>query len=334
MDNREFNRIGMQPDTYPESALRRIRRTLDSIGSPATRLIDKVLETGYLEPPSGSKKHGWYRVNLTEKEQRQVYEGLKRARDELSKLIDHNFPNKQTKELELLDRHIFQWEDTMEEEAIPVYYDLRESDLSQFQAFIFDHEVSIHHDCWYHDYTMRIDYDAVRNAELFIELFKNSGILRDRFSPAQLEQGCWAMLGSGFKGNLHMLIWDSNLATPVKERLIESMFDLYANLFSSKPFGYADGQWWDDLAYNFNPMQIADPQGNEEHRRIQNAMFRTLTRILELDSEDCQSCALHGLNHVLHPETQSVVDAYLRKHPELTEQERALALACARGESQ
>lgn len=110
------------------------------------------------------------------------------------------------------------------------------------------------------------------------------------------------------------------------------MFDLYAGLFSSNALDTKCEMWWDPLAYDFNPMKRADPQTNVEHRRIQDAMFRTLIRILELESPNCQRGALHGLNHVFHPDTKTVIDTYLRRHPNLTEEMREYAIACSRGE--
>jgi len=218
--------------------------------------------------------------------------------------------------------------------AREIYIDIRNADLDEFERFIFDHDVPENgQPAWNNNVDLRIDYDECRNAELFGQLFAESGRLPKRYSDRQIEQGCLCMCAGGFDGSVSDLIWTVELAVTAQERLIHSMFDLYANLFSSDPCGHACMMWWDPLAFPFNPMKDADPATNDGHRRIQNAMFETLSRILTLDSENCQFAALHGLNHVLHPDTEAVIKAYIDKHPDLSDPDRNYAWACARGEA-
>lgn len=343
MDLREYDHIAQQPDTWPRSTLRKMRRALESIGSSGAPLIDKILRTGYLEPPLEYKYHGFYRIILTRDEQEHILKGLERARDELAARVESPLAKDLQDELVFRRRYVDGWIRTMTEEPIPweiakarqVYFDLRHADLLQFQAFIFDHAVPerTHDENWYFDSNLWIDYDEEINADLFMKLFKGSRELLDKYPRGQIEQGCWAMMSDGLDGDVHQLIWDSKIDTQTKERLIESMFDLYANLFSTDPLETAGFMWWDSLAYDFNPMNRADPEGNEEHRRIRDAMFRTLTRILQLEPLACQRAALHGLNHVLHPDTETVIDEYLAKSTELTEDDRKYALACSHGKA-
>jgi len=221
------------------------------------------------------------------------------------------------------------WENA---KASQPYFDLRTADSGDFTAFVFDHEVAANHDAlWYFDSNLWIDYDTRRTALLFAELFAQSGALPSRYSKAQLEQGCWAMISSSLECSVHGLIWRNGLDIERKEALIGSIFQLYANLFMNTALDTACEMFWDALAYEFNPMKRAAPDTNEEHRRIQLAMFSTLVRILGLDSRACQNAALHGLNHVMHPNTGAVVAQYLASHPELTPEERDYADACARG---
>ena len=345
MDWREYEHICEQPDTFSRCTLRNMRRALESVGSSAAPLIDKILQTGYLEPPADYKHHGCYRITLTDPtddEVTHIITELERARDELETQVDSLSTKELQDELRGRRQYVRSWIRAAIREPIPwqdaktqqTYFDIRQADLRQFESFIFDHDTPERREDgkWYFGSLIWIDYEEEKNAELFMELFKESRNLLKKYSKDQLEQGFWAMVPlGGLEGGVYELIWDSKLCVHTKERLIESMFDLYANLFSSDPLDNACMMWWDSLAYDFNPMKEADPEGNEEHRRIRDAMFRTLTRILQLESPACQRAALHGLNHVLHPDTESAINEYLSKHPELAKEDREYALICSRG---
>lgn len=49
-------------------------------------------------------------------------------------------------------------------------------------------------------------------------------------------------------------------------------------------------------------------------QQIMDAMLETLTRILNLDDERCQDCALHGLNHLNHPQRAQTVQNFIDLH--------------------
>ncbi|WP_227429401.1 hypothetical protein [Psychrobacter sp. I-STPA6b] len=51
--------------------------------------------------------------------------------------------------------------------------------------------------------------------------------------------------------------------------------------------------------------------------RIDNVMFATLNKILQLDSKECQYGALHGLNHLQHPDTKTSIDQYIATQADL-----------------
>jgi hypothetical protein len=63
---------------------------------------------------------------------------------------------------------------------------------------------------------------------------------------------------------------------------------------------------------------------------MQDVMLETLADILFLDSQFCQTAALHGLGHLHHPETQALIQRYRADHPSLTEAQKEYALAAAR----
>ncbi|MEL6839503.1 MAG: hypothetical protein AAFP85_09435 [Pseudomonadota bacterium] len=205
--------------------------------------------------------------------------------------------------------------------------------MSEFLNFVFDHEVRpVGSDkTWYHQFDLDIHYDPYHNAELFTCVFLDARSLLDSYEKSKLEQGFWAMTGAGFDGNLNDIIWESSIAIGAKEKLISSMYYLYRDLFSQEPFGETCEMWWDALAYEINPMKRVDTINNTEHRRIQSAMFETLAKILDLDQHHCQFAALHGLNHVFHPETDDLIKNFVKSHPDLTDLEVEYATACANG---
>jgi hypothetical protein len=65
---------------------------------------------------------------------------------------------------------------------------------------------------------------------------------------------------------------------------------------------------------------------------MQDVMFLTLSDILALDSTICRGAALHGLGHLHHPDTDQLVQRYLRQNPALSSEARDYALAAARFE--
>ena len=85
------------------------------------------------------------------------------------------------------------------------------------------------------------------------------------------------------------------------------------------------------LAYDFYDTELRN-RHNEETRIIQDAMFCTLKKILELESEYCQEAALHGLGHLRHPETKIAIEAYLRKNSRLSKEQKKYAKACITGD--
>ena len=62
---------------------------------------------------------------------------------------------------------------------------------------------------------------------------------------------------------------------------------------------------------------------------MQDVMFETLARILELDSPRCQGDALHGLGHLHHPETEQLVERYIASYPAIAPEQKKYALAAA-----
>jgi hypothetical protein len=334
MDLREYAHIESSPDTFPKSTLKDIKGILREIGSPYGGLIDRVLAQGYIKPPKAYKWHGYYRIVLTDNEKQMVLDELARAKSMLSGDTDRDWH---------LNQYVDYWKRCIEEKSVPYeeavktqqYYDLREAALEDFQDFLFSHNVPDRHEeagAWFHDFRMWIEHDQHKDVELYRDLFRHSAELLERYTKAQLEQGFWGVMSGISDVCLDDLIWHSDLDISSKEKLIRSIYDLYANLFVVEPLRHTCHMWWDSLAYGFHPMGRHSRENSEEERRIQDVMFQTLVRILELDDDECQCAALHGLGHVQHPETKKTIAKYLRKHPDISEDLKEYATACIGGD--
>lgn len=47
-----------------------------------------------------------------------------------------------------------------------------------------------------------------------------------------------------------------------------------------------------------------------------DAIYQTLSRILDINHRGCQWCALHGMGHLYHPLKRDAVQSYLNLHRE------------------
>ncbi len=339
MDLREYDHISKSPDAFPRSTLLIIGNILEAIDSPAKGLIEKVLREGYIEPPKEYKWHGCYRLVLSPEELQSVLNELARARHEpaAAQVVDNG-------DARYIGQFYEYWKRAIDEPSVPydeavkdqIYYDLRNATLDEFTDFIFGHEVAGESEDatpWYHDPNLWIDYHVHRHVRLYSELFAASRELLDKYSNDQLEQGAWAMMGPSFEGSVSELLWGGEITIEEKEALVTSMYQLYCNLFAVDDLDTSCNMWWDALAYDYHPMKLRSQNSSEEDRRIQNAMFDTLGKILKLDSEACRYAALHGLNHVQHPGTKKLINDHIISNPDADETYRRYAMACMRGEA-
>jgi len=206
-------------------------------------------------------------------------------------------------------------------------YDIRDASFEDFVTFLFAHDVApSRENPWYRH--AEVDYDPGRVVSYYIRLFSAPRCLRSRFSAAQLEQGFWAILGGILGCSVRDVIWDRTIPFEVRADCVRSMADLYAQLFVEVPLETSSNMWWDSLAYDWHCGNRARANGGED-RSMQDVMFTTLGRILDMPSETCQTAALHGLGHLHHPDTSELVQSYLAKNPSITPDLRDYALAAA-----
>lgn len=190
---------------------------------------------------------------------------------------------------------------------------IRLSDLpfEQFVDYIFEHPVT--NPAWYQtdkgDFTFGSGKVIVQD---LIDLFRQPEFLFDKYSFEQLEQGFWFVSGWLCLVRFRGLLWEKRIALELREELVRSMFELFSRFFAVNALENICFMWWDIIAYGYY-MENGKPE-DEDGAKIQQAMFETLRRILELDSEDCQKSALHGLGHLKHPETEKTINDFLRRY--------------------
>lgn len=206
---------------------------------------------------------------------------------------------------------------------------LRGRDLESVTDFIFDHPVPEDPDAkgWY--WNVDLTFDPREQVAHLTAIFRNASDLRSRYSPEQLEQGFWYLI-SGADGGICDLIWNPAVHWAARAELIDATVALYRDLFAVDPLDSSSHMFWDGIAYDYF-CGICDPEKNAEDRRVQDAMFAALLQILSLDSLPCQRAALHGLGHLRHPQTEKAVQDFLDRNPNLSEDDRAYARACAKG---
>ena len=193
--------------------------------------------------------------------------------------------------------------------------DLNNYSFEEWLGFVFDHPVE--EPPWFFSTEWEGRPEIV--LKYVIELFKNPGILLDRYSVEQIEQGFWFLLGAF--GEVSNWIWDNRISWKLREETIRQMVTVFENLFTKVRFDQICYMWW-DLLRNFddNP----DPKASE-------AILDALATILHFDKTECQMSALHGLNHLKHPRRKEVIQSFLDSHPNLDEEWKTFALDAMEG---
>jgi hypothetical protein len=214
--------------------------------------------------------------------------------------------------------------------------DITQFSFDEFITFMFQRKVqdkTKKWDPWY--WHTNVVFDPQRICTYYLRLFNASGLLLERFSRAQIEEGFWAILSPGnLECSVHDLIWNTDLPLENREECVRSMFFVYRDLFSIDPLETATYMWWDTLCWDLWHRGKRDRLRGGEDLSMQDVIFATLVEILALDSEDCQIAALHGLGHLHHPATGEAIQNYLVRYPSLSDKRREYALAAARFEVQ
>jgi hypothetical protein len=179
--------------------------------------------------------------------------------------------------------------------------------------------------------------DPERVIEYMTRLFSNFSILSP-YSTAQINQGVWTMFGPDFK--LHHYLYDPRFSIEDRVNCIRSMYEVYAGFVSQSETEEVEScfyMWWDIIGESFwirlhhetssdefiEILKLKDQEPDRfydvsrldsDERAILDAMFETLSNVLQLDDERSQICAVHGLGHLHHPAVRRVVQEYIDKN--------------------
>jgi hypothetical protein len=210
--------------------------------------------------------------------------------------------------------------------------DIRGFSFDEFVAFIFDRDVSTEltgKDHWY--WHVEVQFDAARIAGYYQQLFEKPEFLLERFSRPLLEEGFWAVHGPNLDCAVSQIVVDEALPLSIRKACIHSMAELFRRLFAKDAFDTSVNMWWDSLCYDWHSGNRIREKGGED-LELQDIYFETLTEVVWIDSDTCQTAALHGLGHLHHPGTKALVDQFIAEHPSITTDLRDYALAAARFE--
>jgi hypothetical protein len=210
--------------------------------------------------------------------------------------------------------------------------DIRGFSFDEFVAFVFDRDVSTESkgkDYWY--WHVEVNFDAARIVGYYQKLFERPEFLLERFSRTQLEEGFWAVHGPNLDCAVSQIIDDDELLLSIRKACIRSMTELFRRLFAKDAFDTSVDMWWDSLCYDWHCGNRIRERGGED-LELQDTYFETLAEVLWIDSDTCQTAALHGLGHLHHPRTKELVDRFIAEHPSITADLKAYALAAGRFE--
>lgn len=178
---------------------------------------------------------------------------------------------------------------------------------------------------------VEVELDAKKICAYYVRLFREPEFLLSRFTKQQLEGGFWSIMGYTHEWSAGNIIDYSDAPLSSRKECIESMATLFERLFANEPLETSVHMWWDSLCYAWHCGNRSRERGGEDSE-LQDIFFRTLAKVLAVDSWICQGAALHGLGHLHHPSTAELVDRFVEEHPSLTKEQVAYAHAAARFE--
>lgn len=201
-------------------------------------------------------------------------------------------------------------------------YDITEASFDEFVDFLFTHHA--YEGIWELD---PLNFDPTKSVLLYIQLFNEPAFLFQKFNREQLEKGFWVVQSCNLEIAIGHLISTTDIPLDLRLDFIRAIYPLYKYFFAVDALENSAIMWWDGLISDYKSRRSLA----QEDTAIRDTMFETLSQILTLDSPSCQGAALHGLGHLQHPMTESLIHHYLSIHPELDEGIRIYALACVTG---
>ncbi len=234
-------------------------------------------------------------------------------------------------------KHIPHWQQFIHHYCMhSLEYDLRDITLNTFMDFVFDHYPRLQHDreAFRWEKHAEVFFNPSELVHMYTEMFKNAGLIAERYNIDQIEQG-FGMLGIRGWANwtIGCVLTDVSSAMEDAEDCIHAMYELFAQLFL-KPYYTDIGYMWWDIGYGVceNPTAKRPERTKEDKQRLFQASFDTIVKVLKMPQLSCQEAAIHGLGHSRHPDKERVLQEYLRDNPDLPCRLSDYALAAIRGE--
>ena len=199
-----------------------------------------------------------------------------------------------------------------------LYADIRSYSFNEFVDFLFDRPLQPESEdrsrSWF--FNTQVSFDPARVCEYYVRLFRQPSFLIDHFSREQLEQGFRATTRRSLSCSAKCIIWNTDLPFQARAECVKSMFYLFPAVFSIDPLGFNASMWWDAFCFDWECGIKRRARGGED-LKMQDVLFETLSEVLTLDSAICRGSALHGLEHLHHPETRMLIGTFLSDHPDL-----------------
>lgn len=217
-----------------------------------------------------------------------------------------------------------------------VQTDLTSATGEEFARFWFDHDIDPRAVApradpafaWYGG-GVQIAFDPLHHAENFVQLLTTPEMLT-RYTPSQLEEGFWAMWSPLVRGGLPTVIWSKDVPWGARERVIRSMAHVFKGLFATQPLETASYMWWDMIAFPMEEPAASDADAFPDAAKVHQVLFEVVRDILEIEAEPCQRAALHGLNHLRHPDAPALIRDWLNRHPAVDPKLAKYANECAK----
>jgi hypothetical protein len=191
--------------------------------------------------------------------------------------------------------------------------DLGALTYDEFVITVFEHEASdqIAAEPWYstEEIEVNVPVQLIRNCT---RLWQDFSPAMSRFTPSQVNQGLWLLLG----GCVWLGRYLADRGIPLEERItcIESMFSVFSDYIAGSKLEVMPNvfhMWW-KLVITAMPVVDDGPfDPRKDHLQTREAVLRTLKRILALPDGRAQMYALHGLAYLPHPEVSAVVQQWL-----------------------
>jgi hypothetical protein len=201
-------------------------------------------------------------------------------------------------------------------------------EFEEWCRFVFDHPVrdpGVKE--WYWDEDFDEIYepwnDASRAIASSTRLFRDPAVL-DTYSPAQVGEGLWFLLGPR-AGNISEVLWTDEVDLAARLECVRSMESFFAKYVVAHCTGKFDPRageepetavymWWDLVAAHYWELRLKVP-GRKE---VETAVLDTLEAIIALPNDLCARSAVHGLGHMhaRYPaRVEKIIDSFLGAAP-------------------